>query len=375
MQPLTRVILVRHGRSTFNEQGRYQGSSNQAVLTPTGIETSQQVGRYLKHLLSDTPIHIMYSSPLQRVQQTAHEIAKALPSPQRPPMVVSDELKEISLSLWEGLTYTQVKQRFSQQYQCWQQRPHEFELPIQAAEHSDKSMAVEATTYFPVQDLYHKARQFWHNLLARYSGCTVLIVSHSGTIHALLSTALGISPAHHHRLQQSNCGVSELTFSGSHIQLHQLNQTAALNETLPKLKVSKQGLRLLLLAGEGLTPGSCKRLAERLQVSPIDFCLSADEGQKWLSLLTQYHPKVLCLGVQKADFLHNWQQSLCESHRSDENLTTGLAIAPTTSIQKLLMQTMGGSLDECDRIAIRPKQLSVIHYSHSQYPVIQTING
>ena len=70
----TRVILVRHGRSTFNDQGRYQGSSNQSVLTQQGIDASHLVGKHL----SLTPIDTIYASPLQRVQQTAQAISKGM---------------------------------------------------------------------------------------------------------------------------------------------------------------------------------------------------------------------------------------------------------------------------------------------------------
>ncbi|MEO0771139.1 MAG: histidine phosphatase family protein, partial [Cyanobacteria bacterium J06649_4] len=57
LQPSTRIILVRHGRSTFNDQGRYQGSSNQSVLTSHGITTAQLVGDSLTHI----PIDIIYT--------------------------------------------------------------------------------------------------------------------------------------------------------------------------------------------------------------------------------------------------------------------------------------------------------------------------
>lgn len=41
-----RVVLVRHGQSTWNEEGRIQGSSNASILTPKGesqAETSRQM--------------------------------------------------------------------------------------------------------------------------------------------------------------------------------------------------------------------------------------------------------------------------------------------------------------------------------------------
>lgn len=36
----TRAILVRHGRSTYNEQGRFQGSCNDSVLTTKGKKSA-----------------------------------------------------------------------------------------------------------------------------------------------------------------------------------------------------------------------------------------------------------------------------------------------------------------------------------------------
>ena len=40
----TRVILVRHGQSSFNAEGRYQGSSDESVLTEFGRQTARQTG-------------------------------------------------------------------------------------------------------------------------------------------------------------------------------------------------------------------------------------------------------------------------------------------------------------------------------------------
>lgn len=388
MQPLTRVILVRHGRSTFNEQGRYQGSSNEAVLTQKGIETSRLVGKFLKQTSTDTPIDIIYTSPLRRVQQTADEIVKAMATAQRPPIVVSHDLKEISMSHWEGLSYQQVKQQFASQYQCWQHRPDEFELPVRTEAPVAGGIAIATETYFPVQALYREARQFWQKILPRHAGSKLLIVSHSGTIHALISTALGLPPGCHHSLQQSNCGISELTFShrgglSQGVQLHQLNQTTALGENLPKLKINKIGLRLLLLASDGLNADRCEHLAERIKTSPIDFCLSVDEGNHGSPHLPiQHHPKILCLGAQKVNFLQAWQQHLHQSHRSSESLITGLAIAPTTSIQNLLRQALETRSEQDsyksalsnEHLAIHHDCLSVIHYPHGHRPVVQAIN-
>ena len=364
----TRVILVRHGRSTFNDQGRYQGSSNQSTLTQQGIEASCLVGKHLSH----TPIDIIYTSPLKRVQQTAQSILKGMEKPL--PITTANTLKEISLSIWEGLAYQQVKEQFFDDYQRWQHHPHDFELPGEPTASGKKTIAVATDTYFPVRDLYRSARQFWAELRSKHEGHTILIVSHSGTIHALISTALGISSQHHHSLQQSNCGISELTFSQQSVQLHQLNQTTAIGEVLPKLKISKRGLRLLLLASDSLTARDSPYLADRLNKIPIDFYLSTEENKKHVHSLTQDSSKALWLSAHKADFLQDWQQHLCQSRQPAENLMTGLAIAPTLSIQKLLAQTLGSCDQKSDRITINPTKLSCIHYSYTHRPVVQAIN-
>lgn len=352
----SRVILVRHGRSSFNDQGRYQGSSDEAVLTPKGIKTAQQVGKYLRSIAIDA----VYTSPLQRAKQTTEEIIKAMADNRLKPITISHELREMDLSVWEGLTYDYVRQHYRDAYECWQQRPHEFKLPNAYGYH------------FPVNDLYGRAQQFWVHHLHHHPGKTVLIVSHGGTNHALISTAFGLSPHHHHCLQQSNCGISTLKFLGQTVQLTQLNQTTTIKENLPKLKAGKQGLRLLLLPEETLTPLACRQLAQRLLPIDLDFCLSATAGQKWIPILLRHHSQATRFGAETPNFLNDWQQALVESLEPGQGLMTGVAIASTISIQTLLSQTLGSH--KGTSIFLKPGHLSVIHYPQNHRPIVQAIN-
>lgn len=354
----SRVILVRHGRSTFNDQGRYQGSSDEAILTLKGIETARQVGDYLRH----TAIDAVYTSPLMRVKQTAGEILKSIDNQKLTSVTMSNSLREIDLSVWEGLTYEYVRHKYPDAYSCWQQQPDEFRLPT-----------ADGTYHYPVNDLYRRAQSFWTGL-PQLPGKTILIISHGGTNHALISTALGLSAKDHHSLQQSNCGISVLEFLGQQVQLTQLNQTTAINETLPKLKAGKQGLRLLLLAEDSLTPEICVWLSHRLTKIQLDFCLADTTGQRWLPSLLQNHPRIVQLVNEQADFLQDWQKAWTGSLYSTDVLKTGVAIAPTTHIQTLLMETLGGHPDTATQIALKPGHLSVIHYPTNHRPIVQAIN-
>ncbi|MGD1855720.1 MAG: histidine phosphatase family protein [Leptolyngbyaceae cyanobacterium] len=353
----SRIILVRHGRSTFNDQGRYQGSSDKAILTLKGIETARQVGDYLKH----TPIDDVYISPLVRVKQTAEEIFKTMGH--KPPSVtVSGSLREIDLSVWEGLSYEHVRRQYPDAYTCWRQYPDKFKLPT-----------AQGTYHFPVNDLYQRAQAFWTRL-PQIPGKTVLIVGHGGTNHALISTALGLSAKDHHSLQQSNCGISVLEFLDHEVQLTQLNQTTAIQETLPKLKAGKQGLQLLLLAEDSLTPGICDQLAQRLAEVKLDFCLSGITGQQWLPSLLQQHPRLVQFVNEQEDFLQDWKRAWTGSLYATDVLKTGVAIAPTTHIQTLLIESLGGHPDSATQIVLKPGHLSVIHYPKNHRPIVQAIN-
>ncbi|HEY9710541.1 MAG TPA: histidine phosphatase family protein, partial [Oculatellaceae cyanobacterium] len=49
----TRVILVRHGQSTYNLLGLYQGSSDESVLTQQGRQAARLTGAFLSGLSFD----------------------------------------------------------------------------------------------------------------------------------------------------------------------------------------------------------------------------------------------------------------------------------------------------------------------------------
>ena len=69
----TRLILVRHGITDWNAQGKFQGSSD-VPLNDVGLAHAQ----LLADSLMDYGIDAIYSSPLTRAVQTATPIAQRL---------------------------------------------------------------------------------------------------------------------------------------------------------------------------------------------------------------------------------------------------------------------------------------------------------
>jgi phosphoserine phosphatase len=279
----TRVIIVRHGQSSYNALKMIQGRCDESVLTEKGCEDARKVGAALSSLSFDA----VYSSPLQRAKKTAEVILSHLQS--SPELVAHPKLMEIHLPLWEKLRKSEVKEKYADDYLCWKERPHELCMVVPTAE--------GAREHFPVLALYEQAKQFWQEILSRHQGGTILIVAHNGINRCLIASAIGMSPACYHSIQQSNCGINVLNFAGTWgepVQLESLNQTSHLGNPLPSPREGNRGLRLLLVRhGEtewnrvsrfqgGIDVplnengrNQARQAAEFLKAVPIDFAVSS----------------------------------------------------------------------------------------------------
>lgn len=229
----TRVIVVRHGQSTYNAKQLIQGRCDESVLTEPGIADARIVGKTLK----DISIDALYCSPLQRAKQTAEIIHSSLNNP--PILQPTDNLMEVDLPLWEKLSKREVNEKFTEDYRQWKQQPQEFKMILEGGKE-----------HYPVVSLYQQAQQFWQEIISQHRGQTILIVAHNGINRCLIMSAIGMSCDRYHTLQQSNCCINVLNFTGSYgdpVQLESLNQTSHLGVPIPPTRPSHQGPRLLLV--------------------------------------------------------------------------------------------------------------------------------
>ncbi|CAO2813201.1 unnamed protein product [Amaranthus hypochondriacus] len=201
-----RVVLVRHGQSTWNAEGRIQGSSNFSVLTPKGesqAETSRQ-------MLLDDSFDVCFTSPLSRSKRTAEIIWGS----RKEPMIPDFDLREIDLYSFQGLLKHEGKEKFGAAFRQWQVDAPNFIID----------------GHYPVRELWTRARSCWDRILTHQSK-SVLVVAHNAVNQALVATAIGLGTEYFRVLLQSNCGVSVLDFiprpedKSPYISLNRLNQT------------------------------------------------------------------------------------------------------------------------------------------------------
>lgn len=298
----TRVIIVRHGQSSYNTEKRIQGRSDASTLTDKGREDALKVGNTLRHLR----FAAVYTSPLQRAKQTCQTICSCLDNAVE--MQAADNLREIDLPSWEGMIVTQVRDKFPEEYRIWHEQPDQFLMTV--------SQPQGIKEHFPVVSLYAQAQQFWHQVLSRHSGETILVVGHNGINRALISTALSIPASRYHSIQQSNCGISVLNFAGGleqPVQLESMNQTAHLGVVLPSFRPNHRGVRLLLVRhgetewnrqtrfqGQIDVPlndngrQQSRNAAELLQDVQLDFAFSSPmlRPRETAEIILKYHPDV-----------------------------------------------------------------------------------
>ncbi|MFZ9849089.1 MAG: histidine phosphatase family protein [Vulcanococcus sp.] len=237
-----RILLVRHGLSSFNLEHRIQGRDDLSSLTEEGLRQAEATGAALR----DLSIDAAYASPLRRAYDTATTLLAAHGgglTPQR-----DDDLLEVDLAPWSGLLGTEVRERFPHEHRIWHHHPEQLEL-----ERADGSR------YAPIPELMEQAGRFAARLLAAHDPSapgsrTVLVVGHNAILRCLLLSLLGLPASGFRRLRLDNASLSVLNLSPSErggvaVQIESLNGTSHLHPQVcaSTLPAKGPGPRLLLV--------------------------------------------------------------------------------------------------------------------------------
>jgi len=105
-----RVVLWRHGRTTWNAAGRFQGQAD-PPLDALGQEQSRRAASYL----ALDPPDLILTSDLERATSTTAALTNLIDTPVR----VEPRLREIDLGDWQGLTRDEVAAKYPKQYAEW----------------------------------------------------------------------------------------------------------------------------------------------------------------------------------------------------------------------------------------------------------------
>jgi broad specificity phosphatase PhoE len=162
----TTLLLVRHGSTIHSPSGRFSGR-NDLPLDEPGVAQAKAVAGYLDQL---DPVDAILSSPLRRARETADAIA----APSGRTVESTEDLIELDFGQWEGLSFAEVKQGWPAELVSWLDSE-------QVAPPGGESFAT----------VTQRVRRLLDQLLAKYPGQRVVLVSHLTPIKTLLRLALG----------------------------------------------------------------------------------------------------------------------------------------------------------------------------------------
>jgi len=117
---MTSIILIRHGETDWNIEGRYQGQAD-PPLNSQGLLQAQN----LVPELQDSGLRALYTSPLQRTKQTANILANKFGIP----VVDEPRLMEIHQGDWQTRLRSEIETLYPELFSNWETNPWEVTPP------------------------------------------------------------------------------------------------------------------------------------------------------------------------------------------------------------------------------------------------------
>ena len=198
------ILLVRHGETAWNREGRYQGRTD-IPLSPDGARQVRALGDRLREL----PIMIAISSPLSRAKATAEAILAGRDLP----LELDEGLLEISHGQWEGKLASEVALSHAEMFGVWRSAPGRNSPAGPAAETLGD---VEARAWAVIE-------KAWLRLDGEQ---TLLITAHDAVNRVILCRVLGVPLERVWRFRQAPAALNVLSGpSLDDLQLVRLNDS------------------------------------------------------------------------------------------------------------------------------------------------------
>ncbi len=164
-------ILIRHGESVSNREGRVQGQEDVA-LSARGEAQAAAVAAWSRVVFGGDapPIEEVWSSPLVRARETATCIAAALGLP----LSIDERLQELHAGIFQGHLWADLEQQFPEAVARWRSDDVDYAIP------GGESRA----------QLAARGQAVLESLAARDVG-RMIVVAHGGILTAALGSIVG----------------------------------------------------------------------------------------------------------------------------------------------------------------------------------------
>ena len=196
-----RLIVVRHGETSYNAQRRYTGQSDVPLNALGEVQAAA-----LRDSLAMEHIDAVVTSDLERTRVTA----RAITHNHGLHLHEDSDLRELAFGEWEGCTYDEVLARDANLVSLWRADPTQYAPP-------------GGETVNQVRDRCARALQRWQT---QYPEGSVVWVTHGGLIGVLLCHVLDIDLKRRWQFRHDNASISEMRFHADRVVIVRLNETA-----------------------------------------------------------------------------------------------------------------------------------------------------
>lgn len=211
-EPLTTVILIRHGRTHLTESKRISGSGGENPgLSDLGRSDAHKVAKAVAEIGNSgpwahlQPISAIVSSPIQRTLDTAHILANELGLG----VEVNQDIAEISFGDWDGHTNAEVMNKWGEEFAAWQ-----------------GSWDVSPPNGESLAAFDERVQNGRRAILRENAGRTVAVVSHVMPIRGFIRAGMDAGISGYWRPQISPCSITIIRFWGD-----QAAEVIAMNAT------------------------------------------------------------------------------------------------------------------------------------------------
>lgn len=187
---MTRLILIRHGETKINTQGKIHKYSDSEQLTQNGISQIEKTAEALKEY---DPTSI-YCSLENRAIQSAEIISMKL----NIPLLKTDGLRERNWGDYGGLTFQEIKQKSGMDKMSFEER-YNF--------HPPRGESWKETEERLLKALYQ--------VLSENKNKTIILLTHGGSIRTYMPTLLGVNKEESYKYDPDNASISIFDYDGS----------------------------------------------------------------------------------------------------------------------------------------------------------------
>ncbi len=198
----TTLYLLRHGETVNTLDGplRYNGHFDVDI---TAKARAQMLKR--GHEFTDRKITTVYASDLKRCRIGGEIIAAEIGCP----LLLNENLREMKMGDWEGLTLAEVRERFPEQVEKKFADFINYRIP------GSETVAEVEKRIFPEFD----------KIIARHRGEAILIVAHGGVNLLFISRILGLPSAEIFNLGQDFGCINKIIIGDDFHKLEMLNSS------------------------------------------------------------------------------------------------------------------------------------------------------